>query len=282
MNIHNYLDLHAFCRSAADIHPGNGLFCLADHAGMPGLYRHLVQSGVVWTSLFNESREERALSAAPLLFPLVSSNLHFLKWLEEHGTYASSMLMLSSPLGLDQLGDRLARRIRARISDEIDVLLRFFDPRVFEALIAVLDEEQRCRLLDPADCWWYLDRRGQLRTQPAQHVSEDIFVPLELSAAQEFALLDASEIDQVAAQLRSMLPEAYIRMAPVQRIAFLERHMVAADAAGVVATHEVALYCSLALLHGDEFAHLSPWREILAKVGLESISFVDAVAEHER
>lgn len=282
MTMSDYIDLQAFCRVATEAYPSNCLFCLADHAGMPGLHPRLVQTGIAWTSLFQGSAEESALPAAPLLFPLEPAHLHFLEWIAEHGTYTSSMLILSSPLGLDALRDRLARRMRARISDEMDVLLRFFDPRVFEALVNVLDDEQRRRLLSPADCWWYPDRSGQLLSQPSTCVTDEFDGRLELSAAQEFALLDASEIDQVAEQLRAMLPDTYIRMNPAERIGFLRRHMAAAGNLGVVATHEVALYCGLALLHGEEFADRSPWRDILVQVGQGSSSFVDAVAAYER
>jgi hypothetical protein len=249
---------------------------------MPGLHRQLVQAGIAWTSLFQGSAEEAALPAAPLLFTLVPAHARLLQWVAEHGTYTSSMLMLSSPIGLHALRDRLARRMSARISDEMSVLLRFFDPRVFEALVGVLDEEQRTLFLNPADCWWYLDRSGRLVNQSARYAADEMAGPLELSAAQEFALLDASEIDQVAAQLRSMLPDAYIRMTPPQRVGFLERHIAAAEKAGVVATHELALYCGLALLHGEEFADTSPWRDVLVQVGERSVSLVDAVAAHER
>lgn len=282
MIMNDYLDLQAFCRAAGDAYPNNSLFCLVDHAGMPGLHRQLVQTGIAWTSLFQGSAEEVALPAAPLLFTLDPAHTRLLQWIAEHGTYTSSMLMLSSPISLHELRDRLARRMSARISDEMHVLLRFFDPRVFEALVEVLDEEQRTLFLNPADCWWYPDRSGQLVSRPASHAADEIVSPLELSAAQEFALLDASEIDQVATQLRSMLPDAYIRMRPAQRVDFLKRQIAAADRAGVVATHELALYCGLALLHGDEFAHTSPWREILVQVGKGSVSLVDAVAAHEQ
>lgn len=282
MTMNAYLDLQAFCRVAAEAYPSNSLYCLADHAGMPGLHRQLVQTGVAWNSLFHGSAEESALPAAPLLFPLLAANARLLEWIAEHGTYTSSMLMLSSPLGLEELRDRLARRMRARISDEMNVLLRFFDPRVFEVLVDVLDEEQRDRFLNPAQCWWYPDRSGQLRSQPAKFAVDEYAGHLELSAAQEFALVDASEIDQVAQQLRSMLPDAYIRMTPVQRAGFLRRHMADAGKAGVVATHEVALYCGLALLHGEEFAHRPPWRDMLVQVGEGSSSLIDVVSAHER
>lgn len=278
MNMSDYLDLEAFCQLAAEAYPPNRLFCLADHAGMPGLHGQLLRFGLPWASLFQGGAQETALAAAPLLFPLDPADARFLDWLTRHGTYTSSMLMLSTPLDLQALHGRLAARLCARVSEKMDVLLRFFDPRVFEALVEVLDEAQRKRFLGPADGWWYPDRSGELASRPAAYVADEDGEPLELSAAQEFALLDASEIDQVAAQLQSLLPDVYIRMTPSERVRFLLRHMRAAKDSKVVATHEVSLYCGLALLHGEDFAQMSPWKGILAQTGTGSIGFADAVA----
>jgi hypothetical protein len=149
----------------------------------------------------------------------------------------------------------------------MNVLLRYFDPRVFEALVPELDAGQSRAFLGVADCWWYVDRTGNLVPQRAAYDAADSFdSPLVLSAPQEFALVDASEVDQVAAQVRATVPDLYMRMGAPQRVTFLRRQMAAANTAGIVATQEVALYCGLALLYGEEFALASPWPEVLAQV----------------
>lgn len=271
MSLNDYIDLKSLSREAAATHPANQLYCLADHAGMPGLHAELMRASVPWTSLFAVSHEEAALEAAPLLFPLDDearkAHSRLLQWVAQHGSYTSSMLMMSSPLALDELGRRLARRIQARISENMDVLLRYFDPRVFEALVPELDAGQSGAFLGVADCWWYVDRTGNLVPQRAAYDAADSFdSPLVLSAPQEFALVDASEVDQVAAQVRATVPDLYMRMGAPQRVTFLRRQMAAANTAGIVATQEVALYCGLALLYGEEFALASPWPEVLAQV----------------
>ncbi len=285
MRMPDYIDFEQLCEAAAVAHPSNALYCLADHAGMPGLHRELLRFGLPWASLFQDSPEQSALAAAPLLFPLLAdderANHRFLQWLAAHGSYTSSILILSSPETLDVLRTRLARRMHARVSDDMDVLLRYFDPRVFESLVAVLDDGQRNDFLAPADCWWYPNRSGELLCQEARHAEGKGDAPLQLSAKQEFALLDASEIDQVAAQLQSMLPDAYLGMGVVERISFLRHHMKAARVAGIEASHEVALYCGLALLHGEAFAQVSPWRELLLEVRKGSTGLADAVAALE-
>jgi hypothetical protein len=267
----DYLNLTTFCQEAARAFRFNHVYCLVDHAGMPGLHSELVRAGVPWTSLFSASREAAVLQAAPLLFSLDTRDIivhdKFLTWLARHGTYTSSLLFLSSTLELEELGRRLARRLQARISENMDVLLRFFDPRVFEALMASLDEQQRDAFVGLADNWWYVDRRGNVVAQQARYDSCDAFdSPLILSTQQEFALIDASEVDQVAAQLEATMPDAYGMIAAPQRYAFLQRQMKAATRDGIAGTYEVSLYCGLALLYGEDFSTAAAWQHTFTKV----------------
>jgi hypothetical protein len=281
-----YLDLQAFCAEAHAAYAAHGLFCLADHAGMPGLHRELVRSSTPWCSLFERSSEENALTVAPLLFALdgeaVKEHSHLLRWVAEHGTFTSSMLLLASPLTLPELGRRLALRLQAEVSEQMPVLLRYFDPRIFEALVPVLTAEQKDVFLGAASCWWYPDRCGQLVRAPTSFSPADTFVvPLRLSANQEFALLDASEVDQVAEQLASAMPENYRGIDGAQRYPFLKHHMAAAIEVDIEATHELALYCGLAMLYGNNFSQLPQWQTLLDKVRSGNINLSDAVANEE-
>jgi len=148
-------------------------------------------------------------------------------------------------------------------------------------LLTVLEYPQRDWFLSPADCWWYGDRNGVLQSWPSKHGDTEINFLLRLSETQEFALLDASEIDQVAAQLRSMLPDGYAGLGIASRTAFLRRHMAEANSAGIVATHELALYCGLALLYGEDFSRTLRWQALLIKVQSGSATFAEAVAAQE-
>lgn len=285
MSMIDFLDLRTFCQEASGAWPENRLYGLVDHAAMPGLHAELVRAGIAWASLLADAQGDNVLQAAPLLFTIddEADKAHgtLLPWLARHGTYTSSLLMLSSPLPLGELARRLTLRLDARISEDMDVVLRYFDPRVFEALVPALAEPERQAFLSVADCWWYVDRSGNVVQQPAAYApAGDAEGPLLLSAAQEFALVDASEIDQVAAQLQSTMPDAWLLLGAPQRVAFLRGQMAAAAATGIDATHEIALYCGLALLYGEDFASTSPWDEIMTQVrGGTRLS--DAVAEVE-
>ncbi len=107
----------------------------------------------------------------------------------------------------------------------------------------------------------------------------DPFVaPLVLTSAQEFALLDASEPDQIDAQLKENTPELYLGLALPERHDFILRHSASAKSRGIVATHELTLYCALALMHGERFASEQPWRALLEQVEQGRVALADAVA----
>ena len=276
-----FINLHALCEESSIGFPSNVMYCLADHAGMPSLHRQLVRWDVPWVSLFQGTVEQTDLSVAPLLFALpfrsCEGRERFLRWLNENGSYTSSMLLLSSPSGLDTLCSQLARRLHGRISDGMEVLLRYFDPRIFESLLSVLSEQQAIEFLSPADCWWYPNRSGQLIRRESVYGIDTFISPLKLAAAQEFAMVDASEIDVVEGRLRIMYPDLAVRVNPAEREVFLRRHIASANATGITSTNDVTLYCGLVILHGECFASVSPWREILAKAKTRSVSFSDEV-----
>jgi hypothetical protein len=146
------------------------LYLLVDHAGMPGLVQMLVQTHSNWRSLFEGSKEENALSVAPILFSINLTNeplkrCRLLNWVCQNGIYTSSVILMISPLPIDVLAARLRQRLEATIPDNMEVLLRYFDPRIFESLCRILSKKQKEDFLNVAACWWYTDRIGELREE---------------------------------------------------------------------------------------------------------------------
>jgi hypothetical protein len=277
------LDLLAFANQHSSAPDALPFYCLVDHAGMPGLHRELVRAESEWRSLFEGMREVGALSVAPLLIhiePRTPAGRGLLRWLSEHGTFASALLFVASPLLIDQLARRLAKRLDACISEDSVVLLRFYDPRIFEQLLNILTVEQRQGFLCCAKNWWFVSRRGELQGESAEVQLVDSFLPpLRLSAIQEFALLDASEGDQVIEQLQAALPDLYSAFPLSMRYDFVSRHIAAARELKISATHELALYCAMALAIGENFSSLPEWDEILCKVRDGEVHLADAVAQ---
>jgi hypothetical protein len=272
------------CEANTIPHSDEFLYCLVDHAGMPGLHRELFRTKAEWVSLFENTSEAGALQAAPLLFRIhvqhEPGRADPLPWVVANGTYTSSMMFLATPLPLRELASRLTSRLEALISQNMEVLLRFYDPRIFEQLMVVLSSDQRKTFLSVGRRWWFVNRRGELGVVAADYLEHDRFSPpMELSASQETLLLDASEPDLVAAQVISCVPDEYGRIPPQDRHAFISRQIDSARTFGITATYELALYCALSLLHGSEFPNGPHWKSLFDEVRCGRIKLTDAISE---
>lgn len=245
------------------------LYALIDHSGMPGLTNQLTLAGAVWVSLFQGSNEENAIAVAPILVALDvnTSDKRLLDWIGEHSAYSSSLLLLASPLSMEEFAARLTTRLDAKLPDDVNVMLRYFDTRVFAALMSVLDELQKTEFLNPASQWWYVDRRGALQTVAADFAPQDTFVaPLRLNSIQQNSLIDASEPDQIAELLQDAVPNEYDELPYQDRYDFIKRHAQTADGFSIKTTHEKSFYCALALMHGEDFASQPAWRNGLDEI----------------
>jgi hypothetical protein len=277
--------IRQWCVAHCAANSGDFFYCLADHAGMPGLHSKLIRSKVEWISLFEGTKEAAAISVAPLLVRIETEgenirHSQLWEWVAERGIYASSLILLASPLPVRELAQRLTARLNATISEGMNVLLRFYDPRIFEQLMIALSKDQKRIFLGPANCWWYADRRGRFQFIEAKFCPTDNFyTPLALTVRQEQLLVDASEPDQVDEQLRLALPTEYACVPLRERHEFIVRNMAAAQRFKISSTRELALFCSLTLFYGEAFAESSEWRPLLSEIVAEKRTLTDVVAD---
>ena len=255
------IDFRAVAEELLATHPASNVFFLLDHAGMPGLHRQLRKSSVQWSSLFDGSNEANALQVAPFLVLAGSGGRlcmfrDLFKWIGEHGTYSSSIVMVTSPLDMAPLRYRLAARLDARLSENMDAMLRFFDPRVLESLFSILSPDQAHTFFSPADDWRYVDRAGKLVTVTTPFDSEDKFIaPLVLSAQQEFALIEACAVDQVLALLRQNMPQLMAALPLSEQSTFVGRAIHTVRARGIDSIYKFSLYAAVCMSQGEAFAN---------------------------
>ena len=259
------------------------LYALVDHGAMPGLIAQLKKSGLKWASLFEGSRDEGALEVAPILVQIRSGVKRapcksVMNWIFEQGRYSSSILFLYSPLNTSDLAQRLAARLDVSLPDSVEMLLRFFDGRVFEELMKVLQAEQKTVFLSPARAWWFVDRVGNLQLCVSRFSEVDSqHVPLVLTAAQETALIDASEIDQVAMLLGAVMPFEFESMHEVKRVSFLSENIATARSNNINSTNDLTMYCAMAMAHGEDFHQNSPWASHFLKIREGRLTMDDAM-----
>jgi hypothetical protein len=255
------IDFRAVAEELLAAHPTSNLYFLLDHAGMPGLHRRLRDSSLPWASLFEGSNEENALQVAPFLVLAGSEGRlrmfrDLFKWIGEHGTYSSSVVMLTSPLDLATLHKRLAARLDLRLLENMEAMLRFFDPRVLESLLRILPTEQARTFFSPADSWRYVDRTGKLVSVTTAFDAQESFVaPLVLGQQQEFALLEACEIDQVLDLLRQNTPALMSTLSLADQSTFVGHAISTARQHGVDSVYKFSLYAAVSLSQGEEFVH---------------------------
>jgi hypothetical protein len=234
-------------------HPDAHLYFLLDHSGLLGLLRKLDSSKLHWVSLFDDTRESTALAVAPILVdvavpggPLPSL---LLDWIAEHGAYSSVVTMLDSPLPFDMLQHRLAARLDIKLSEEMNAMLRFFDPRILAQLRETLTPEQADAFFSVASHWWFIDRAGKLvGFKTAYTVTDGAAAPLKLSQAQEFAMVDASVADQVLALLHKHVPNLMDKIPLAERYGFASQEVFKAKKEGLESIQAILVHVAKKLI----------------------------------
>lgn len=281
--MNDYLDFRAVAEQHLNATPNVNLYFLFDHAGIPGLVNKLPRTSTEWVSLFDDTKESSALAVAPILVTIVGNGrikipkLLF-EWISEHGTFTSTVLMLASTLDVIPLKNRLARRLHIRLSESMDAMLRFFDPRVFEQIIKILNDEQSHVFFSPASKWWYVNQAGKIGFISTEFDPEEKFrAPLLLSEEQEFQFLDASEPDRVLALLRENAPNLISLIPSQNQYEYVANHMAAAKGIGLYSTADFVLYCAAVLSYGEDFASSRILSAVLHDVKQNGRSFSVAV-----
>jgi hypothetical protein len=275
-----YIDLRTVAQESLADRPESNLYLLLDHGGLPGLHRQLQKSSVEWVSLFDCTNEANALVVAPILILIGSDgklqmSRSLFEWIGKNGTYTSTVIMLSSPLQIESLRNRLTARLDVRISEDMKAMLRFFDPRIFEGLMNVLDAEQLAKFLAPASKWWYIDRAGKvIRVESTFNAADESAAPLELSAKQEFDLIDASDPDRVLASLRENVPDLIKKQPLSAHYDFVVTNLQAARSAGLSSFADLVLYNIVVLKKGLDFIQSATWLSLLNDVKSKSADFM--------
>ena len=275
------IDFRAVAEGLLAAHPTSSVYFLIDHAGMPGLHRRLRNSSVQWSSLFESSREANALEVAPFLVLAGSEGRlrmfrDLFAWIGANGTYSSSVVLLTSPLDMANLRRRLAARLDATLSENMEAMLRFYDPRVLESLFRILPAVQARTFFSVAESWAYVDRAGKLASVATTFDPEDNFIaPLVLGEKEEFALLESCEIDQVLDLLRQNVPALMATLPLAEQSTFVDRAIGLARQHGVDSVYKFSVYAAVGLAQGEAFVNGPQGRQFLENLKQDDFDFQD-------
>lgn len=166
------------------------------------------------------------------------------------GAPALSFIGSSRPL------DALARHLQDLLlldTDDQAFLLRLADTHALASAVGVLTPSQRSRFLQGITGWWVVDQRSRLIELHAQdHAVPAEPLPLKFAPAQLDALLQASAVSIVAAQLRNTDPEFAKRRFPEQ-IDYVACHAERARAVDLDTSEDLHAWCLAALRGGEQF-----------------------------
>ena len=274
------IDFRHLTEEISGSNPEESIFFLLDHGGLPRLAQQLQHSSTEWVSLFYHTKEEGALAVAPILVlaahegKIRLSRLVF-DWLSQHGIYSSTVMILVSPLDLKSLADQLGRRLHTTLTEGVEAMLRFFDPRVFEGLLNVMTREQAEDFLGIASSWYYVDRTGRVVRTPAKLKDiELVSEPLSLSQKQETLLLEASEVDQILNSLRSNVSVCLSRLPYDSQYNFVLESVLEARKERLVSSVQISLYIIIKLAANEKLMPIFVRDDMLDKLRSNDIELM--------
>lgn len=173
-------------------------YALLDCAAHAGAYLELCGShaNIGWRSIFDETEDASLIAASPILIPMEPAALdrRLIDTLLQYERDAPSISWIKSPFGTATLLAMLSSRYQCRIDGDVDVVLRFWDPRILLGLPSALDDEQRRHFFFPVLEWTVWDaRRKQYYTitppPGAMPVPRYAKAPINLSRDQRESLM---------------------------------------------------------------------------------------------
>lgn len=203
---------------------------------------------------------------------LTSAKNNLLLQFLQQWRWANAFIYLESNHPFYVLTKALSKRMHVQLSDAQDMLLRYFDTRIFASLLDVLASSQRSRFLEVAEVWHYPNRDGMLvsvqkSNNNASLIEQDAFIsPLILSAQQEFKMLETSETDTMVSLLLSQHETPLNTMNPFQQHSTVDSLLNAARTYGITQFNEQSMFCIVGLALGTTFYNHEPWASGLMQV----------------
>ncbi len=192
--------------------------------------------------------------------------------------YANCFVFLETTYAPRDAAAMLCERTQAVLPDEMEVVLRFFDPRVFSALVRHLNADALNSFLSGATRWAIPGRRGELQMierKPSKSVASFV-APLRLSSAEEAAMIDAGEADAMVDLLLNQNNAQLLTMIPPEQYESVSSALAQAHGFAIEQTPDQAMFCAIALALGLDFQTQEPWDKLLQEVKAGRVKFSEA------
>jgi hypothetical protein len=217
---------------------------------------------------------------SPVLLPLPVDGLSDKQsraWLQfmQRWQYTNALTVLESSLYFEALAHALNQRTDALLTDDMSVVLRFFDTRTIATLRKILSPEQLRVFTSIAQRWIYIDRYGEAQTlqQSKSAVDDDFVAPLEFSAQQEAQLIEAGEIDAMVNLLVNQQINGLIDLTPPVQYDLTAQLLSNTKDYQINQLSDQAAFCRVGLELGSDFHQKSPWSTELVDVTAQRSTF---------
>lgn len=199
--------------------------------------------------------------------------------LADAACYASALSVIDSRMEMRDLARVLTARTEVMLSDDLPMLLRFFDTRILFALLDQLSDAERDDFLSCATHWWAADRDGEMVpcTRFDAEGVDRFNAPLRLSSTQEVAMITASEPDAVMDVLTSRSVPNFLAIPYPERYPVVLTLVERAREWGLHELPDLQSFALLAMLAGTQFDQLPPWSTLLPEVKAGSLTFNEAL-----
>lgn len=168
-----------------------------------------------------------------------------------------------------ELARRLSALVDVRLSDETDMVMRFFDPRVLPFWMGLLTPAYRRHIGSAVVSWFFWTHDFDIQTvqfgREAQ-TQPPLELPMRLNLDAENALLNACFPFTMIERIRAEDSSALQRLGVSQRYAFFQQQIARAQDHGLSAQGELEAYCCTAIEFGAAFDEDRQVRSALAGI----------------
>lgn len=245
------------------------LFALVDRDHEAGNWPPALRAAVAsQISLFaSRTANTQALAIAPRLLELVDdqpTTERLLQAVQRQSAELPRCLLIASPLSLSALAARLQRRIDVD-ADGDDMMLRFWDSRIFLSLHRHLQRPTRDAFLAFGVQALVADRRGGLLPVALACPDGDPLQdqPCRLTGDDIKALGTAARPDAMLGMLRQQNPEALVEVPDADRHGLAVRQLEQCRQRKLQSPRDQTLALSLAIEHGADWWDQEQWAACL-------------------
>jgi len=199
-------------------------------------------------------------------------------------------LMLESDAPMQSLAEHLRSLIHARVSGDVSLLFRFYDPRVLRHWLPALDANERdCKMgpinrvrlpatEDQEEHWIVRAHR-----QNAEHYGERPWLYLDEQQLQHLNQAQLEAFDQqLLGHVRTYFPECLTQRSTAEQLAWAAACREGAARYGYSSPSEVTRWAALVAAHGTAFAQAPEhqvYRNLLQQPSLNATQRLDALLE---